>query len=320
MVVRKIAPALAAGCTVVLKPSDLTPLSALNVARILEEAGLPEGVLSVVCSRDPEPIGDQLLSDQRVKKITFTGSTEVGKHLLKGSADTVKRISLELGGNAPFIVFEDADLDAAVDGLMIAKMRNGGQSCIAANRIFVQRTVYDSFCAALVRRMATLKIGNGLDPAVTVGPLINKAAVDKVTRHVSDALANGAVLELGGRPPTGLFVEPTILGRVSDDMQVAQEETFGPITALTAFDDEEEVVRRANSDEYGLAAYYYTHDISRVFRLADDLEYGIQGVNDGFVSVAQAPFGGLKQSGLGREGGAEGIEEFIETKYLSLHL
>ncbi len=318
MVTRKVAPALAAGCTVVLKPSELTPLSALAVASLLKEAGLPNGVLSVVCGLDAAAIGDVMLDDGRVRKITFTGSTRVGKSLIRRSADSVKRVSMELGGQAPFIVFADADLEAAADGLLAAKMRNTGQSCIAANRVFVERAVEREFTRMIADRMGRLRVGNGLDDAVDVGPLINAAALDKVERHVRDAVDRGAELVLGSSRLREAFFEPTVIAGVDDGMLVAREETFGPLAAVLPFDTEDEVVARANGTEYGLAAYYYTRDVGRVMRLADRLEFGIQGVNDGFVSVAQAPFGGLKHSGLGREGGSEGIEEFLETKYLSL--
>jgi succinate-semialdehyde dehydrogenase / glutarate-semialdehyde dehydrogenase len=319
MVTRKVAPALAAGCPVVLKPSELTPLSALAITEILVEAGLPSGVLSTLCASNPKPFADMIFADPRVRKITFTGSTVVGKELIRRSADTVKAVSLELGGNAPFIVCDDADLEAAIDGLMIAKMRNAGQTCLAANRIYVHRSRQEEFVRLLTTRMSELRLGNGMDEGVTVGPLINGNAVAKVNSHVRNAVALGARLELGGKVAGGLLhYEPTVLSNVGDEALLTQEETFGPVAAVLPFDTDDEVLARANSTNYGLAAYVYTRDLARINRLADELEFGIIGVNDGFVSVAQAPFGGLKESGLGREGGSEGIDGFLETKYLSV--
>lgn len=329
MLARKLAPALAAGCTVVCKPAEQTPLSALELGRIFIDAGFPPGVVNIIPSSDPIPFSDVIFADDRVRKVSFTGSTEVGKILIRNSAETVKRVSMELGGNAPFIIFDDADLDAAVRGAVQSKFRNNGQTCVCANRIFVQRGIYDRFAEKFTAEVAKLTVGNGLLPDTLIGPLIDMAAKQKVERHVTDALAHGAHLLLGGTsiPMEGessvddsTFWQPTVLANASSDMMVAQEETFGPVAPLIPFDTEDEVIVAANDTPFGLAAYFYTQNVSRVMRVAEKLEYGIIGANDALPSVAQAPFGGVKQSGVGREGGSMGIDEYLEVKYLSLGL
>jgi succinate-semialdehyde dehydrogenase / glutarate-semialdehyde dehydrogenase len=320
MPARKAAPALAAGCTMVLKPAEQTPLSALAIAQLGLEAGLPEGVFEVVtgAADDAPAIGGALTSSPIVRKLGFTGSTAVGKLLMAQCAGQVKKVSLELGGNAPFVVFDDADLDAAVAGAVVCKYRNSGQTCISANRIYVQDGVYDAFVTRFVEAAGKLRVGNGLEAETNVGPLIEQAALEKVERHVGDALERGGELLLGGEGLGGLFWQPTVITGVVPDAAMACEETFGPVAGIARFRTEEEVVRAANDTPYGLAAYYYTRDMGRIWRLAEALEYGIHGVNTGFISSEVAPFGGLKESGIGREGSKYGIEEWLELKYLCL--
>jgi succinate-semialdehyde dehydrogenase/glutarate-semialdehyde dehydrogenase len=317
MITRKVSPALAAGCTVVCKPAPETPLSALALMELAVRAGFPPGVLNIVTG-DAVAIGGELTANPTVRLITFTGSTEVGRILMRQSADTIKKLSLELGGNAPFIVFDDADLDAALDGVTASKYRNMGQTCVCANRILVQDGIYDRFAAALAERVDCFKVGPGLDEGVTQGPLINEAGLAKVQAHVEDALAKGAVLAAGGHRHAlgGTFFEPTVLTGVTTKMQVSQEETFGPVAALFRFDSEQEAIDMANDTPFGLAAYCYTRDLGRAWRVSEALEYGIVGVNEGLFSTEVAPFGGVKQSGLGREGSHHGIEEFVEMKYI----
>ena len=319
MITRKVSPALAAGCTVVVKPAPETPLSALALAALAERAGLPAGVLNVVTG-DAEAIGGELTSNPDVRMITFTGSTEVGKLLMRQAAGTVKKLALELGGNAPFIVFDDADLDAAVQGALASKYRNSGQTCVCANRILVQAAIYDRFAEKLAGEVAKLKVGDGTVAGVTQGPLINDAAVVKVEAHVKDAVARGARVVAGGkRHALGRsFYEPTVLADVTPAMRLAQEETFGPLAPLFRFGDESEAIAIANNTPYGLAAYFYTRDLARAWQVAEALEYGIVGVNEGIISSELAPFGGMKESGLGREGSHHGIEEFIELKYVMM--
>ena len=320
MVTRKAAPALAAGCTFVLKPAEQTPLSALHLAALWEEAGGPAGTLQVLPCRDPVELSDTLLADPRIRKITFTGSTEVGKILYKKAADTVKKISLELGGHAPFIVFEDADIERAVTEAMACKYRNAGQTCVCTNRIYVQASVLDAFTERYVAAAQRLTVGDPLADNTDIGPLVDASGLAKVKAHVADALQKGAKAVTGGHALDGLYFEPTVLTGVTSDMQLMSEETFGPVAPIISFDTEEEAVRLANDTPYGLAAYFYTNDLSRAFRVAEALEYGIIGVNDGVPSTPYVPFGGVKQSGLGREGGHWGLDEYLETKYISLGL
>ena len=320
MPTRKSAPALAAGCTMVLKPAEQTPLSALAIAQLGLEAGLPEGVFQIVtgAAEDAPVIGGELTSNPIVRKLGFTGSTEVGKLLMAQCAKQVKKVSLELGGNAPFIVFDDADLDEALAGALVCKFRNSGQTCISANRIFVQAGIYDEFVSRLVEAASKLKVGNGLEPETNVGPLIEQSAVDKVERHVGDAVERGGEVILGGAGLGGLFWQPTVVTGVTADAAMSHEETFGPVAGIARFATEEEAVRAANDTPYGLAAYYYTRDLGRIWRLAEALEYGIHGINTGFVSSEVVPFGGVKESGIGREGSKYGIEEWLEIKYLAM--
>ena len=317
MITRKVSPALAAGCTVVVKPAEDTPLSALALAELAERAGFPKGVLNVVTAKDPVPVGTEMTSNPLVRMITFTGSTEVGKLLMEQAARTVKRVGMELGGNAPFIVFDDADLDRALAGVMASKFRNAGQTCVCANRILVQAGVYDVFAERLKQAVAKLKVGPGIETGVTVGPLINEAAIEKVEVHVADAVEKGAKVIAGGKRAQrgGAFFEPTVLTGVTPQMRVAREETFGPVAPLFKFATEEEAIRMANDTQFGLAAYFFTRDMGRCWRVAEALEYGIVGVNEGLTSTEIAPFGGFKESGVGREGSHHGIEEFVEIKY-----
>jgi len=319
MITRKVGPALAAGCTVVVKPASQTPFSALALAVLAERIGLPKGVLNVVTGPATE-IGGELTSNPIVRKISFTGSTQVGKVLMAQCAGTVKKLSLELGGNAPFIVFDDADLDAAVEGAIVSKYRNTGQTCVCANRFLVQSSVYDEFAARLGRAVDRLKVGPGFEEGVSQGPLIDMAAVEKVESHIRDAVSKGAVVAKGGRrhEAGGRFFTPTVLTGVTPDMAVAREETFGPVAPLFRFEKEAEAVALANATEFGLAAYFYGRDIGRIWRVAEALEYGIVGINTGLISTEVAPFGGMKESGIGREGSKYGIEEFLEVKYLCM--
>ncbi len=319
MITRKVAPALAAGCVVVVKPAEQTPFSALALAELSQRAGVPNGVFNVITGK-PEPIGAELATNPLVRKLTFTGSTAVGRLLMAQCAGTIKKLSLELGGNAPFIVFDDADLDAATEGAIASKYRNAGQTCVCANRILVQGGVYDAFADKLAQKVRGLKVGNGLEPGVVQGPLIDEAAVAKVEEHLADALAHGARIVTGGKRHSlgGTFFEPTVLKDATSDMKLAREETFGPVAPLFRFESEEEAIRLANDTEFGLASYFYSRDIGRVWRVAEALECGIVGVNTGLISNEVGPFGGMKQSGLGREGSKYGIEEFLEVKYVCL--
>ncbi|OBU19039.1 NAD-dependent succinate-semialdehyde dehydrogenase [Photobacterium aquimaris] len=315
MITRKCAPAFAAGCAVVLKPAPDTPFTALAFAALAQQAGIPDGLFNVVTG-DAVKIGAELTSNKKIRKISFTGSTAVGKLLMAQAATTVKKVSLELGGNAPFIIFDDADIDRAVDGVMIAKFRNAGQTCVCANRIYVHKAIYEQFIERLYQQVSLLKVGNGLDAGVTIGPLINRAAVEKVERHIHDAMLKGASLVLGSQQVSSdCFIQPTIIRDVRDDMLVAIEETFGPLAAIFSFSDDQEVIDRANNTDSGLAAYIYTQSLSRAFTVSEALEYGMVGVNEGLISTELAPFGGVKESGLGREGAHQGLEEYTEMKY-----
>jgi succinate-semialdehyde dehydrogenase/glutarate-semialdehyde dehydrogenase len=319
MITRKAGPALAAGCTVVIKPATQTPYSAFALAELAERAGVPKGVINVVSGSAPE-IGAELTSNTTVRKISFTGSTEIGSLLMKQSAASIKKLSLELGGNAPFLVFDDADLDAAVDGAMASKYRNAGQTCVCANRILVQGSVYDEFAKKLSEKVAALTVGRGTDEGVIIGPLIDDKAVAKVQEHIDDAVSKGAKVTVGGKPHElgGLFFEPTVLTGVDTSMKVTKEETFGPVAPLFRFETEEEGVAMANDTEFGLAAYFYARDMGRIWRVGEGIETGIVGVNTGIISNEVAPFGGVKQSGIGREGSHYGIDEYLEVKYLCI--
>ncbi len=317
MITRKVAPGLAVGCTFVLKPAEQTPFSALALAELAERAGIPKGVLNMVTG-DAVAIGKEMCASPTVRKVTFTGSTEVGRILMRQSADTVKKLSLELGGNAPFIVFDDADLDAAAEGALASKYRNAGQTCVCANRIYVQDSVYDAFAAKLAEKIKAFKVGRGSDAGVNIGPLIDAQGLAKVEEHVADAVGKGARVVLGGKRHSlgGRFYEPTLLTEVTSEMKVSREETFGPVAPLYRFKKDEDAVRLANDSEFGLAAYFYSRDIGRVFRVAESIESGMVGINVGILANEVAPFGGVKQSGLGREGSKYGIDDFLEIKYL----
>ena len=318
MITRKAGPALAAGCGFVARPAAETPLSALAMAVLGERAGLPKGILSVITSTKSSAIGKEFCENHLVRKLTFTGSTEVGRILLRQAADQVMKCSMELGGNAPFIVFDDADLDAAVAGAMMSKFRNNGQTCVCANRIYVQAGVYDAFAQKLAAAVDKLTVGDGLKDGVTTGPLINEDAVEKVEEHIADVLAQGGEVVTGGKRKDGLFFEPTVMTGVRDDAKVATEETFGPLAPLFRFETEEEAIDKANATIFGLASYFYARDIGRITRVQEGLDYGIVGVNTGIISTEVAPFGGVKQSGLGREGSRHGIDDYLELKYVCL--
>jgi succinate-semialdehyde dehydrogenase/glutarate-semialdehyde dehydrogenase len=320
MITRKCAPALAAGCTFLIKPAAETPLSATALAELAHRAGIPKGVFNVITSEKAAEVGLELTQNPLVRKFSFTGSTAVGKKLMAQCASTVKKISLELGGNAPFIVFDDADLDAAVEGAMASKYRNMGQTCVCANRILVQEGVYEAFAKKLEARVRQMKVGNGAEDGVTQGPLINMDAVEKVEKLIADGLAKGAKVTVGGKRHAlgGTFFEPTVIENATPQMEFAREEIFGPVATLYRFKDEAEAIAMANDTEYGLAAYFYARDIGRIWRVAEGLEYGIVGINEGIISTEVAPFGGMKESGIGREGSKYGIEDFLEIKYLAL--
>jgi succinate-semialdehyde dehydrogenase/glutarate-semialdehyde dehydrogenase len=319
---RKMAPAIAAGCTMVVKPAQQTPLSMLALSKILEQAGLPGGVLNVITARKSGAVIEPLLKDPRARKLSFTGSTEVGRKLIEQSADQVLRMSMELGGNAPFLVFEDADLDAALDGAMLAKMRNVGEACTAANRFHVHESLAEEFARGLAERMGKLRVGRGTEPDVDVGPLVDGAQRDKVAELVGDAVGRGAQVLVGGHAGDGpgYFYEPTVLASVPDDARLLSEEIFGPVAPVATFSNDEQAIEAANRTEYGLVAYVYTRDLERAFRVCEGIETGMVGLNQGVVSNPAAPFGGVKQSGFGREGGFEGIEEYLETKYVAISL
>ncbi|KOO37122.1 NAD-dependent succinate-semialdehyde dehydrogenase [Priestia koreensis] len=322
MITRKLAPALAAGCTVVLKPSEETPFTALRLAQLAEEAGIPKGVVNVVTG-EAAPISEVWQNDGRVRKLTFTGSTRVGKILMSGASETVKKLSLELGGHAPLIITKRADMEKAVEQAVASKFRNGGQTCVCTNRIFVEESVAEEFTTKFTAKVAELRVGNGLDESTDIGPLINKSAVDKVKAQIEDAVQKGGEILTGGHALTdqkGFFIEPTVIKNATDDMLCMYEETFGPLAPITTFTDVDDAIRRANNSPYGLAAYVFTEDIKEAIHIVEALEYGIIGLNDGGPSAAQAPFGGFKESGLGREGSRHGIEDFLEMKYISLGL
>ena len=318
MIARKVAPALASGCTFVARPAKETPLSAIAMAVLAERAGVPKGVLSMIPGSDSKGIGAEMCSNPKVRKLTFTGSTEVGRILMKQCAHDIKKLSLELGGNAPFLVFDDADLDAAVEGAMIAKFRNSGQTCVCANRIYVQDGVYDEFVKKFAEKVKAVKVGNGFEDGVSQGPLIEDAAVEKVQRHVADAVAKGGKIVVGGKKLQGQFFEPTVLSEAQQNMLCATEETFGPFAPVFRFKTEQEVIAMANATIFGLATYFYTRDVGRIFRVSEALEYGMVGINVGVLATEHVPFGGVKQSGLGREGSHHGMDDYVELKYLCL--
>ena len=317
MITRKVAPALAAGCTVVLRPASETPLTALALGKLAQEAGFPKGVLNIITGKDSSGMGKELSTNPLVRKISFTGSTKVGRILMAQAAETIKKVSLELGGNAPFIVFEDANIDEAVKGAIVAKFRNSGQTCVAANRFLIQDSIYEEFTKKLTLAVNKLKTGNGLKKDVQVGPLINKEGLEKVQQHLKDAIEGGAKIHTGGHVIKDLFFEPTVLSDVSIQSLIAREETFGPVVSLFRFKNEEEAIKLANDTEFGLAAYFYSQDIHRCWRVAEEIESGMVGINTGMVSTASAPFGGIKQSGIGREGSKHGLDEFMEIKYIN---
>ena len=325
MITRKLAPALAAGCTIILKAASATPLAAIEVFKALHEAGVPKGVANLVNGSASEVVGTMMASPV-VRKITFTGSTEVGKELVRQAADTMKKVSMELGGHAPFLVFEDADLEKAAEGAIASKFRNAGQTCVCTNRIYVQKSVADRFAAIMAEKMKQLVVGNGLENGVTVGPMIDEAALQKAQEHVDDAVAKGATILCGGSRlvegeyAKGTFFAPTVLANATHEMKIAHEETFGPVAPIFTFETEEEAIANANNTAFGLASYIFTRDGSRMFRVAERLDYGIVGINDAMPTVAQAPFGGVKESGVGREGGKYGIEDYLDYKFLSLQL
>lgn len=322
MLARKLAPAIAAGCAMVSKPAAETPLSALALAVLAERAGLPTGVFNVVLSKNSAEIGAEFTQNEKVRKLTFTGSTGVGKILMRQGAEQIMKLGLELGGNAPFIVFDDADLDAAIEGAMISKYRNNGQTCVCANRLYVQAGVYNAFAEKLATKVLAMKVGDGFEDGVVAGPLISEKAIEKVEEHIADALEKGGSVAVGGKRDGrgGLFFQPTILTEVTSAMKVAKEETFGPVAPLFRFETEDEVIEMANDTEFGLASYFYAKDLSRVFRVAEALEYGMIGINTGLISTEVAPFGGIKQSGQGREGSKYGIDDYTEVKYLCLQV
>ena len=320
MITRKVAPALAAGCTVVIKPAELTPLTALAVAELAVRAGIPAGVLNILTadSDNSIEIGKEICESDVVRHLSFTGSTEVGRILMRQCAPTIKKLSLELGGNAPFIVFDDADIDSAVEGAMASKYRNAGQTCVCANRLYVQDGVYDAFVAKFAAKVKALKVGNGFDDGVMQGPLIEDAAIDKVQRHVDDAVAKGGKVVAGGHKIKGQFFEPTVIAEATADMLCAREETFGPFAPVFRFKTEQEAIDAANNTEFGLASYFYSRDVGRIFRVAEALEYGMVGINAGVIATEHVPFGGVKQSGLGREGSHHGMDDYVEIKYFCL--